>query len=91
MGCLAMNVSKMSLSFSPCIGNLRSFIDFSFYGERDIMEKILKWMDSRRKSGKIGGGVMLWAWQPLKILLVSAWVEPAGPSLNKPSRGWGRF
>jgi len=49
-----MNVSKMSLSFSPCIGNLRRFIDFSFYGERDIMEKILKWMDSRRKSGKTG-------------------------------------
>jgi len=46
----------MSLSLFPCIGNLRRFIDFSFYGERDIMEKILKWMDSRRKSGKAGGG-----------------------------------
>jgi len=53
----------MNLSFSPCIGGLRHFIEFSFYGERDIIKKLLIWMDSRRNSGKTGEerGIMIWA------------------------------
>jgi hypothetical protein len=31
-----------------------AFIEFSFYRKRDIINKILIWMDSRRKSGRIG-------------------------------------
>jgi hypothetical protein len=42
---------------------LRDFIEFSFYGERDIMREISRRMDSSRKSGKTGreGGILLWA------------------------------
>jgi len=39
-----------------------AFIEFSFYGERDIIKKLLISMDSRWKSGKIGqegGGILL--------------------------------
>jgi hypothetical protein len=38
-----------------------AFIEFSFYGERDIIKELLILMDSRWKSGKIGqeGGMLL--------------------------------
>jgi hypothetical protein len=47
---------------------LRDFIEFSFYGERDIMREISRRMDSSRKSGKTGRewGILFWACPPAK-------------------------
>jgi len=39
-----MNVSKIGLSFTVYIGNLWHFIEFSFCGKGDIMDKLLMWM-----------------------------------------------